>query len=314
MSTLCFSPGTQAYSYLRFSNPEQLKGDSVRRQLEGTQQWADELGIPLNTQLRDLGLSAFRGAHRTKGDLGKFLSLVQRGEISRGSVLIIESLDRLSREQVLDALNQFISLINAGIVIGTLADQQIYSRETLGNDWSKLIISLTIMARAHEESAMKSQRLTAAWEEKRRSAPTKPMTARCPEWLKLEEGQFKIVDERQMVVRRIFFDAIAGFGKRRTAGRLNRDGTPAFRGKDGWHPSSVGKILSNEAVLGRFQPHRMVNGKRIPDGPPLDGYYPPVIDEATFWQAQEAIKARRHRAAGRKGEADANLFSPELNS
>jgi hypothetical protein len=41
---------------------------------------ADELGLPLNTQLRDLGLSAFRGAHRTKGDLA-MLYLVSRSTL-----------------------------------------------------------------------------------------------------------------------------------------------------------------------------------------------------------------------------------------
>jgi DNA invertase Pin-like site-specific DNA recombinase len=119
MSTLTFPPGTQAYSYIRFSRPEQLKGDPLRRQLEGSQQWADELGLPLDTQLRDLGLSAYSGANREKGALGKFLALVDRVEIARGSVLIIESLDRLSREVVLDALQQFTALIQAGIVIAT---------------------------------------------------------------------------------------------------------------------------------------------------------------------------------------------------
>ena len=75
MSTTALPTGTQAYSYIRSSRPEQLKGDSLQRQLEGSQQWADELGLPLDTQLRDLGLSAYSGAHREKGAIGKFLAL-----------------------------------------------------------------------------------------------------------------------------------------------------------------------------------------------------------------------------------------------
>src|SRR5216683_4790100 len=161
MSTYSFPPGTKYDSYIRMSRPEQLRGDSLRRQLEASQQWADELGLTLDDSLRDLGLSAYSGAHRTKGALGAYLGMVERDEIPRGKVLMIESLDRLSREAVLDALQQFMALIQEGIIVATLADRQIYSRETIGNDWSKLIISLTIMARAHEESAMKAQRLSA---------------------------------------------------------------------------------------------------------------------------------------------------------
>jgi DNA invertase Pin-like site-specific DNA recombinase len=314
MSNIIFPPGTQAYSYIRFSRPEQLKGHSLQRQLEGSQQWADELGLPLNTELRDLGRSAYSGAHREKGDLGKFLALVDRGEIARGSVLIIESLDRLSREQVLDALQQFTSLIQAGIVIATLADRQIYSRETIGNDWSKLIISLTIMARAHEESAMKAKRLSAAWEKKRRDASAKPMTARCPEWLRLVDGEFKEIrnddpkKDRIAIVRRIFEETVSGLGKRKIAIRFNQESIPPFRGKNGWHQSTIQKIISNEAVLGIFQPHRRVNEKRIPEGDPIPHYYPVIIEEALFWRAQSAVKGRRTGAAGRKGKSYPNLL------
>jgi DNA invertase Pin-like site-specific DNA recombinase len=314
MSTVLFPLGTQAYSYIRFSRPEQLKGDSLRRQLEGSQQWADELRLPLNTELRDLGRSAYSGAHREKGDLGKFLALVDRGEIARGSVLIIESLDRLSRETVLDALQQFTSLIQAGIVIATLADRQIYSRETIGNDWSKLIISLTIMARAHEESAMKAKRLSAAWEKKRRDASTKPMTARCPEWLKYEDGEFKEIrdpdpkKDRVAIVRRILEETVSGLGKWKIAKKLDQDGIPPFRGKDGWHESSIQKIISNEAVIGVCQPHRKVKGQRIPEGDPIPNYYPAIVDEALFWRARSAVGSRRHGAAGRKGKGYPNLM------
>ena len=119
-----------------------------------------------------------------------------------------EDLDRLSREAVPDALQQFMALIQAGIIIATLADRQIYSHETIGNDWTKLILSIAIMARAHEKSAMKAHRLAATWEKKRRDAPSKPMTARCPEWLHLRDGRFEILSERAAIVRRIFDQSI----------------------------------------------------------------------------------------------------------
>src|SRR5690606_6497837 len=106
------------------------------------------------------------------GALGKFLAMVESGEIPKGSYLLIESLDRLSREAVPDALTLFMALINAGVVIVTLGlgDRQIYSRDILKGDWTKLIIGLAVMSRGHEESQTKSERVRAANRRKRQTA------------------------------------------------------------------------------------------------------------------------------------------------
>jgi DNA invertase Pin-like site-specific DNA recombinase len=84
----------KAFSYIRFSTPDQLKGDSLRRQLQSSREYAESRGLILDETLsmRDLGLSAYHGEHRTKGALGKFLELVDTGEIPKGSTLIVESL------------------------------------------------------------------------------------------------------------------------------------------------------------------------------------------------------------------------------
>ena len=39
----------KAFSYVRFSTPEQAKGDSLRRQLERSKKYADEHGLVLDT-------------------------------------------------------------------------------------------------------------------------------------------------------------------------------------------------------------------------------------------------------------------------
>jgi DNA invertase Pin-like site-specific DNA recombinase len=104
---------TSAYSYVRFSTPEQIKGDSLRRQLAASEAYAEAHGLELDSSLsmRDLGVSAYRGANRTKGALGAFLKQVEMGAIPAGSVLLVESLDRLTREQAVDAHRLFLSII-----------------------------------------------------------------------------------------------------------------------------------------------------------------------------------------------------------
>jgi DNA invertase Pin-like site-specific DNA recombinase len=301
----------KAYSYIRFSTPEQIKGDSLRRQEEVSKEYADRHGLELDETLRDIGISAFKGRNRTDGALGEFLQLVQEGKIPEGSFLLVESLDRLSRDKVMNALSLFTQIINGGITIVTLQDSQTYSKASIDANWSQLIISLAVMARAHDESAAKSKRLSAAWENKRRNLDQRTLTARCPEWLRLaaDKQSFEVIPERVEIVRRVFQAAANGQGKHKIAGGLNQAGIPAFRGKQGWHASSIQKMIESEAVLGQFQPHRKVNGKRSPEGDVAKGYYPAIIDEALFYRAQAGRDQRRVNGAGRKGKGYPNVFS-----
>ena len=82
-----------AFSYLRFSSPQQAKGDSIRRQTEATADWCERHGVALDTSLslRDEGVSAFRGKHRENPDvngLGAFLAAVNGGRVPPGSFLV----------------------------------------------------------------------------------------------------------------------------------------------------------------------------------------------------------------------------------
>lgn len=119
----------RVYSYARFSTPEQAKGDSERRQDERATIYANKIGLPFDKALHmiDRGLSAYHGAHRKKGALGQFLKSVESGEVPKGSILVVENIDRLGREEVLDALETIVfGLVKHDIVIQTL-----FSREDL---------------------------------------------------------------------------------------------------------------------------------------------------------------------------------------
>ncbi len=61
----------KAYSYLRFSTPDQIKGDSLRRQTEAAKAYAKRHGLDLDESLtfRDMGISAFRGKDAVEGTL-----------------------------------------------------------------------------------------------------------------------------------------------------------------------------------------------------------------------------------------------------
>lgn len=312
----------KAYSYIRFSTPEQALGDSLRRQVQLAEEYARKHGLSLDdTPLIDGGLSAYKGMHRTKGRLGEFLRKVEAGEIARGSMLIVENLDRLSREQVLDALGQFTGLIRAGIKIVTFQDgrETEYDEESINRDPWKLHRTLIAMDLAHEESEKKAIRLRAAWEQKRNIIQGKKLTAKAPAWVNLssDKTEFRLIPEAQRAIELIYRKRLEGKGAARIETELNADPDlwrPPTKGPKktgGWRKSYIVKILRSRAVIGEFQPHRMVDGKRQPIGDPIPGYFPPAISEDLFYQVQAITKANaeiRGNAGGRVDKAK-NLFT-----
>lgn len=304
----------KAYSYIRFSTPDQIKGDSLRRQTELSKQYAEVRGLELDTtlNLRDLGVSAYDNSNIKKGALGQFLHLVENGRIESGSYLLVESLDRISRAQVMDALHVFLGILNAGISIVTLADGAIYSRESANDNWGSLVMSIVIMSRATEESATKSKRIRAAWDNKRANVHIKRLTSRCPYWMKPTFGDsgFELIPERVDVVKRIFQMAKEGIGNSTIVKRLNEETISTFSDKtNGWQPSYVQKLLRNKAVYGAFQMSLQRSGEITSIGEPIPNYYPPIMSKEE-WLWVNSIRAdRRTRGGVSKGKHLSNIFS-----
>src|SRR4029453_12220798 len=87
-------------------------------------------GVSLDASLsfRDMGKSAFLGEHRKNPDrfaLAAFLKLVEDGRVARGSYLVIESLDRLTREHVRAGLMLLLGLIESGVRIVQLSPTEL---------------------------------------------------------------------------------------------------------------------------------------------------------------------------------------------
>lgn len=291
-----------AYSYIRFSTKDQLQGDSLRRQTELSQGYCEEHGLTLVEKYQDLGHSAFKGNHAATGALAEFLSLVQSNQIKAGSYLLVESFDRLSRENTQVALSRFIDLTQSGIVVVTLSDQKVYDKHS---DTMDLMYSLMIMGRAHEESQIKSKRLSAAWSAKREKAQSEgtPLTSKCPAWIELVDGEYRLIPDREKVIINIVNMTLSGMGKRTITRSLNRSGVKPFGKGERWWDSYIQKILDSAALYGTYQP----KSGGVPDGAPIDNYYPAVINKDTFYKMRAARAAPL--AKGRKGKAFSNLLS-----
>ena len=163
-----------AFSYIRCSTPEQIKGDTKRRQIEAAEKYARENGLILSEDgYEDLGISAFRGKNTAEGsELAALIAAIKAGKIPKGSTLIIENLDRLSRNFITESLPLFMDIIRCGVTIVTLMDRKVYSQESIRKNPFDLMYSIMILARGHEESAAKSERIQAAWSTAQKNAKT----------------------------------------------------------------------------------------------------------------------------------------------
>lgn len=285
---------TKAYSYTRFSTPEQRFGDSARRQMAAAEEYARRHELDLDTSLtfNDLGVSAFRGRNLAEGGLGEFLAAVVLGVVEKGSYLIIENLDRLSRQAGRKALNTLNALVDAGITVVTTSDGKAYTSKSLDEDPFALMGALFTFVRAHEESLVKGRRVRAAWDNKRRRAQEEgvPLTKRTPGWLVLgANGKLRLDRSRAAIVRRIFKMALSGIGQNAIAARLNQERVKPFNA-DRWHRSYVKKLLENPAVTGRLIAHRVEfeDGRKVRK-PVLevDDHFPAVVSQEDWKRVQE---------------------------
>lgn len=313
----------KAYSYLRFSTPEQLKGDSKRRQTQAAEEYALRHGLELDTQLRfnDLGVSAFRGKNAEEGQLGVFRDLAESGQIPKGSYLLVESLDRVSRTTPRKAVRILERICEAGVNVVTLSDSKVYNEHNLDSDGGmSLIMSVLIFVRANEESVMKSSRVRAAWDAKREKAISEgtPLTSVGPAWLRVgADGRHEVIPERAKIVRRILKEYAKGRSVVSIVRALNSEGVETFgnmgsRKATQWHQSYIQKIVRNPAVVGTYQPkvtefdkeaNKMV---RRPATEPIRDYYPAIVPES-LWQTVTAMVADTKQSLRGKAAASGDI-------
>lgn len=301
-------PKKKAVSYLRMSTKKQLNGHSLKRQNETIDQYVKENNLELIETLEDIGLSGFSGANIKKGVLGEFIERINNEEVDKDIVLIVENLDRLSRQAPTRAFSQLVEIIEYGIEIHTLQDRQKYTNETLSQNQGLLFSSIGFMLRAHEESKTKSDRLKKVWKNKRDNIKNKPITLRSPFWLDpiIENGittRFKLNNKAPLVEDMFNLSIEQNYGVSKLTKYMNDN----YSKHRTWNTSTVKRTLNNEQTYGAYTPTTLIDGVRtIMDT--IEGYYPPVIDKETYLLNKRMMK---ERAIHSKGEttSNKNIFS-----
>lgn len=244
------SPAAQAYAYIRLSSQSQTWGDGERRQHDAAMRFVETHGLHLSETLQDIGVSAFRGDNAQTGELGRFVQRIENGEIPPGSVLVAESLDRLTRNRVNEALLLLLKITQNGVRIGLTAQNVILDLAS----YAAFFPILADMMRSNSESEHKSFRSRANWQTKRKLAKEGVIvTSQVPRWLEVQDGKIHVLEDRAQLVRRIFDMYVGGYGRGVIARTLCKEGILPWNTRSAiWHESYIHKLLCNRAVVGEY--------------------------------------------------------------
>lgn len=317
----------KAYIYSRVSKGTQTKGDGLRRQVESATKFVEmenasnrssgrHTYVVEDNLITDRGLSAYKGLNtEANAGLGAFIEAAKNGDIARGSLLVVEAIDRISRLPADEARKLFgmfktfgidVAIVKFGIII--------YHNENTKLEHDLLLTAAFHLA--HLESDQKSKRIRARFEHKRKLEKNggEKRTSICPAWMELshDRTEFVLIPEHEQVLRRMIEMKLSGIGCLRIAKSLNEEGILNFSGKP-WQVKLVEKYLKMEQLIGSFQRVEHVrdeNGtiQKKPIGLIEKNYYPAVIDGDTFLRLKQSFK----RSGGRQTGAYKNLFSNML--
>jgi DNA invertase Pin-like site-specific DNA recombinase len=275
--------------------PGQIGNNSLDRQIEDGREWYSReiapLGIPLDETFTDSARSAYKGEHvGKKGDLGRFLAAIESGAVSKGSILIAENLDRVSRQGNKIARKLLEQIVDKGVDVHIV---NIEKKLTMG--WENRPNDYTIvdseLNRAYRESERKSKIIKAGLQAVKH---TDDWAGNLPFWLqkvyepgsvaiatggkKSEKPKYKIevIPEQAELVREIFRLSAQGLGAKSTMKALKAEGI-----KCSISLGTVGELLRNRAVLGEHQPMVYLDSGAVPDGDPVQKF-PRIVDQTQF--------------------------------
>lgn len=301
------------YSYIRHSTKRQGGDDkdSVTRQKESIRLLAlqHNVEIPDENFFYENGVSAYTGKNLTHGKLKDLIDQIDSLRIRPGDYVFVESIDRLSRQRLLQSKELVNGILEKGIVLVTTIDNQKYEKASEKNgidDLSQDILLSVIAKRAHEESRTKSVRRKSAWTKAKASADENQKIfnkGRPPFGVRYNETtqKFEPHPEQAAEVVRIF-ESLKLQGVTLTIKEINKNSLVR------WTNNRVKDIFESKYPLGFMYSQKKIDGKMVFDKY-IENYYPQIISFELFEQARQSMQNRRiHRRNGRASQDNTNIF------
>lgn len=275
-----------AIPYIRFSSAKQIDSNSLERQKNAVDKWM--LAHPefrlSDLVFEDLGRSSYHAEHIKEGSgFFKLLAAIEAGLIKAGDVVLVEALDRATRQKALDAFSLVTPILRAGVSIITLDDGIEYTEDSLNGSHAYLLVA-KIQA-AHGYSKILSSRVKDSYAIRKAAAlEGKPVKRNVPLWLNTDGTLKKHIAEKVVEAFDLY---ISGVGKGSIANRFRASGIDELKTCSG--PTIEG-WLRNRSAIGYWN-----------DAPNV---YPAIIDPEKFYLAQK----RKERMATKRPEKTAKHF------
>ena len=261
-------------------------------------------------KLVDSGISGFSGKNfsETKA-LGRFIELVKAGCIEKGSVLLVENLDRFSRSEITDCIEKFIQIIRNGVSIAVVQMNLIIDQHQANNQMVCQYVNNEFF-RARRESERKAGFAIDNLREKVEKAKAGELVyfgAQSPLWIKgLKDGHWILDEEKVKTFKRVFALYLQGHSCHHIAKLLNTDGVPIMRGKKTlccWTQSTIHFLLQSRNVIGYCKVLDFEN----------ENYYPAIIKPTDWKKAQAKLAFNTHNRGNSPTGDIPNLFKGLLH-
>lgn len=315
-----------AICYLRWSTLEQGNSDrsSEDRQDINTRRISEQSGWPISMRVVDSGRSAYTGSNLIKGELGRLTNRLLSGAIDpRGHVLVVEELDRLSRQPPGTMTAWLTPLLSAGLWVCIANTGQIIKSETMERDFGGFVTLMSQAFSAHDFSRKQSERGASSWRKRRQAAAEGMVLSRHRSrgWLSWNTilKRYEPIPDRVWLVHEMFRLRLAGYGKGAVAKMFNERAANDARyapwstsrtPPKNWTATAIGRVVQDRAVVGYVQYHLHPRGaeRKVATGEPLK-VYPAIVDEETWARANDTRVENQLRHQGR-GRAVSNLLGP----
>lgn len=284
-----------AIAYIRWSTLNQEDGDSLERQEKLVRSVAKDRGWPIIELHVESGKSAYHGRNRAqKGKLREIEERAARGELA-GKVLIVEAMDRLSRQEPLESLNLLVGLCKQGLTICEAGTNTIYDTAKINENWANLVVALAKAGEAHDSSKLKARRVSNAWRRTQETGKTKDGSddpRLCPAWMEVLDGKFTVIESRAEVIRGMYQRCIEGWGLRKICHWANEERARLNWPAAAWHIRSVTVTIHGRRTLGEYQPQMRNDHGRTDAGEPVK-LYPAIVTEETWHRAMAGLATRK---------------------
>ncbi|CRY75367.1 recombinase zinc beta ribbon domain-containing protein [Yersinia intermedia] len=299
-----------SYCYARVSSETQGSGYGMSRQADSLLDYVknyedkEKLGFLLNCDqivwLRAEGVSAFKGKNLADGSVLKsFITGVITGEIIN-ACLLIENVDRFSRQNPIEAAQLFLSLINADCPIIEVENDIVHHKH------SDLTLITAGLIRANKESARKQKLSQKNWDKRFDQALKKNdiVSGNHPNWLTIIDNKYEIVETDAMTYRKIFELFLNNYGPSLIRDYLVEQNLQA-NGRL-LRSNEISRILRDRRLTGQYRSAK-VNSRKVLDGQSI---FPVIVQPADFNAVQNMLNTSVYSTHKQKiGKSSNNLFS-----